>query len=148
MSQASAYVAADGAPLGQAPSGTVLHQRAAITNTAAALYTFITPAGAADRNIPYRLDNAGGPSENLVFPKAVNMQLEAAQTTWVYLTVDGHDTALGEVSATLGMNIVPLAPNWLRIPVDCNPYVGANGTGMIRAISSSGTVNVQLLFEF
>lgn len=145
MSQGSAYVAADGAPMGHAPSGASCHQRAIITGAAGPLGSFITAIGQASSGIPYRVSDLDAGLH--VFPKAVNLQIESG-TNVVYMTTDGHDTALGDASATLGLNIIPLAPSWTRVPVDCNPTAGANNTGMIRVKASAGTVNVQCYFEF
>lgn len=145
------YVAADGAPLGkvQTASGACCNQRAAITNAAGPLGSFVVTAkGTTQSGIPYlEVSTAGGIKR--VFPKAVNIQIEAGQSAaFVYITRDGHDTAIADVSATLGMNLVPVAPNWFRLPVDLDPTQGENSTGLVRCIASVASVNVQLDFEF
>jgi len=146
MSQGSQYVAADGAPLGHAPAGACCHQRAVITGAAGPLGSFITAIGQAQSGIPYMV----GPydSNSRIFPKAVLMQVEGGQTGSVYVTYDGHDTALGDVSATLGVACIPNASGYVRIPADCNPTAGANALGLIRVLASAGTINVQCVFEF
>lgn len=145
MSQASQYVAADGAPLGHAPAGACCHQRAVITGAAGPLGSFITAIGQAESGIPYRTSPLD--SNVKIFPKAVNLQIESG-TGLIYMTTDGHLVSLGEVSATLGFNIIPVAPSWTRVPVDCDPAAGADGTGLIRVLASAGTINVQCVFEF
>lgn len=147
------YVAVDGASLGKVSSVLIsCYQRAIITGAAGPLGSFITAIGQAQSGIPYYYieDN---PSKAKVFPKAVDLQIEAGQTGLVYSNDDGHDINLGgagaaEVTATHGLNIVPLAPAWVRFPVDCNPTAGVNNTGLIRVLASTGTVNVQCRFEF
>lgn len=145
MAQGSAYVAADGAPLGHAPAGACCHQRAIITGAAGPLGSFISAIGQAESGIPYMV----GPydTNSRVFPKAVNLQIEEG-TGVVYMTTDGHLISLGDVSATLGFNIIPVAPSWTRVPVDCNPNAGADALGLIRVLASAGTINVQCVFEF
>ena len=149
------YVTQDPASLGKVPpgQGICLHQRAIITSTAAPLGSFITIKGQGQSGIPYYLKVPGEPGSERIFPKAVNLQIEAGQTGIVYLTSDGHDIDIGgagaaEVSATLGMNIVPEAEAWCRVPVDCTPTEGENGTGLIRCMASVAELAVQCLFEF
>lgn len=151
MAGHTTYVAADGAPIGKIRplSGVCCHQRATITNTAGPLGSFITsPIGQNQSGIPYYLAPALPVPTNKVFPKAVDIQIESGQDAAIYATWDGHDTALGDVSATLGMNVIQVAKGWTRIPVDCTPTEGENGTGLIRVISSAGSVTCQLAFEF
>ena len=144
MASIGTYVTANAAPIRVLPPTTGsnawtvgnsrFHLRAAVTNTAGTLDSFIT-GGYPTLTPP----NQSAP----IYPSAVNLGIESASTGKVYITFDGGSSA--EVSATLGFEI-PTLPNFLRIAGNELFTPGTSRT--IRVVSSTGTQNVQCFLEF
>jgi hypothetical protein len=110
------------------PTAVALHKRAAVTGAAALLSSF-----AALPIIPPLASQ-----EPPTGATAVLLQQETASTGTVFATWDG--TSVPTASGTLGF-AVPVAPGWLRIP-------GVDAVKATKVIASTGTINLQVYYEF
>lgn len=102
-------------------SATAAHVRGTVTNAAQSLNTIAT--------VPLRTTNP---------PDAVTIQVEAASTGNVFVTVDATSTP----STTLGLQ-VPVAPQFIRIP-----FKDGIRNDTIKLISSVASTPCQFYFEW
>lgn len=114
-----------------------LHQRAAVTTTAAKIETFVS-----GQTVVPSLTLQANETRR---PQALQLQVEAGQTPGtVYVTFDSGTSP--EVSATNGF-LVPTAPAIMTIPAaDAINSLGLGGG--VRAVAVTNTTNVQLFWVF